>query len=56
MIGRNDWENDWQEPSCWHNGPDRGQPLAAAAGWRTDETQRELEMRIEVRVGAIRCS
>ena len=37
------------------NGPDRGQQLAAAGGWRADGTQREPEMRIEVRGGAIRC-
>ena len=33
----------------------RGQLLAAAGTWRTDETQREPEMRIGVWVGAIRC-
>ena len=37
------------------NGPDQGQPLAAAGTWRADETQREPEMRIGVRGGAIRC-
>ena len=34
------------------NDPDQGQPLAAAGDWRTDGTQRELEMLIEVR-GAV---
>ena len=33
----------------------RGQPLAAAGTWRADGTQREPEMRIGVRGGAIRC-
>ena len=37
-----------------NNRPDQGQLLAAAGSWRTDETQREPEMRIGVR-GAIRC-
>ena len=37
------------------NGPDQGQALAAADSWRADGTQREPEMRIEVRGGASRC-
>ena len=37
------------------NGPDQGQALAAADSWRADGTQREPEMRIEVRGSAIRC-
>ena len=31
------------------NGPDQGQALAAADSWRADGTQREPEMRIEVK-------
>jgi hypothetical protein len=34
------------------NGPDQGQTLAAADRWRTNETQRELGMLVEVRGGA----
>jgi hypothetical protein len=34
------------------NGPDQGQTLAAADRWRTDGTERELAMLIEVRGGA----
>ena len=35
-----------------NNGPDQGQTLAAADRWRTDGTERELAMLIEVRGGA----
>ena len=34
-----------------NNGPDQGQTLAAADRWRTDGTERELAMLIEVRGG-----
>ena len=37
------------------NGPDQGQPLAAAGDWRTDGAQREPEMLIEVRGAVSRC-
>ena len=51
----NDWENDWLASNAADNGPDQGHLMAAAGSWRTDGTQREPEMRIGVRVGAIRC-
>jgi hypothetical protein len=35
------------------NGPDQGQLLAAAGGWRMEGTQREPAVLIEVRGGAI---
>jgi hypothetical protein len=37
-----------------NNGPDQGQTLAAADRWRTDGTERELAMLIEVRGGRSR--
>jgi hypothetical protein len=37
------------------NGSDQGQLLAAADRWRTDRTQHELGMLVEVRGGANRC-
>jgi hypothetical protein len=39
------------EACLGNNGPDQGQTLAAADRWRTDGTERELAMLIEVRGG-----
>jgi len=42
------------EACLGNNGPDQGQTLAAADRWRTDGTERELAMLIEVRGGRSR--